>query len=523
MSRLADVNTTDLRDAIALGCKTMCSVFNRDDDNIPFFGSQVLPDPHLSFSWAHSEAHVPGRHLNALLSAEEAIGVEIDEECIENHARAAFLSYGGPVPLPLNRHEIGGPLRHFLAHNVREGFHALYALAHYRQSERARDIAEASIEAILRLWNPTDGWDVAHIEGELGLDVFQSTFIPGLARAIGPLVKLYRDVGVERALELAMVLKEKTVAEFFTPDGAYDRDAMGTHSHSVTCVLSSLAQLAEVTGDGALLERVRTFYDNGLRDLRDEIGWSPESTADGADPDRGEGNNTGDIVETALILARHVGPEYYEDAERILRCHLLPSQLRDTSFIPDLPNPGGEDGRRDIARRHVGAFGFPAPYGHRPVGAESIGFNMDIVGGAVGSLCEAHRDCVRADGDVTYVNLLFDRDHPAACVESPYTHGALCVPAKRSGPLLVRMPSWLDSRNILVKGTNETPRVENGYLVFAEASADDRIELEFELPERDVVLRHRTREIPVRLRGDEVVAMGNFGADLTYFPPLDDA
>ena len=36
---------------------------------------------------------------------------------------------------------------------------------------------------------------------------------------------------------------------------------------------------------------------------------------------------------------------------------------------------------RDVAERHLGAFGFPAPYGHKPVGAQWIGFNMDIVGG----------------------------------------------------------------------------------------------------------------------------------------------
>ena len=39
----------------------------------------------------------------------------------------------------------------------------------------------------------------------------------------------------------------------------------------------------------------------------------------------------------------------------------------------------------------LGAFGFPAPYGHRFRGATRISFNMDIVGGATASLCEAYR------------------------------------------------------------------------------------------------------------------------------------
>ena len=68
----------------------------------PFFSSQVWPEAELKFSPMHSESHVPGRHLNALLNAEDAVGVYFDEGCVERHARAAFLSYSGELPLPLN-------------------------------------------------------------------------------------------------------------------------------------------------------------------------------------------------------------------------------------------------------------------------------------------------------------------------------------------------------------------------------------------------------------------------------------
>ena len=147
--------------------------------------------------------------------------------------------------------------------------------------------------------------------------------------------------------------------------------------------MSSLAQLADLTRDEGLLDRVKAFYDNGLWQIRDALGWVIESSAPDSDPDKGEVNNTGDIVDTALILGRHGYPEYYEDAERIVRCHMLPSQLRDASFIEEPPNPDGEDGRHNVADRHLGAFGFPAPYGHEPVGATRVSFNMDIVGGSV--------------------------------------------------------------------------------------------------------------------------------------------
>ena len=522
MTRLNDVNTTDIRDAIRLGCRTMCSVFNADDNNIPFFGSSVRPEAELTFSSVNSEAHVPGRHLNALLNAEEAAGIVIDDECVDKLADAAFFSYSGPLPLPLNRDEIGGRLVNFRPHHLREGFHALYALAKFRDSAKALQLAEASIDAIFATWDSSRGWDCERLEAELGLNVLsESTFIVGIARAIGPLVKFYRATGCAPALELAVVLKEKAISSFFTGDGAYDRDRFGPHTHSTTCVMSSLAQLADLTLDSPLMNRVRAFYDNGLWEIRDALGWVIESSLPDAPSDLGEVNNTGDILETALILGRWGYPEYYHDAERILRGHLLPSQLRDISFIEDPPNPDNVDGKRDVAARHCGAFGFPAPYGHAPLGETLISFNMDIVGGAVGSLCEAYRAATQFDQAGHRVNLLFDHETDAIRIESPYTHPALRIWVKLPGPLFVRVPPWVDPETLEIGGVSGTPRFTNGYLLIAEPPVNQMLSLEFPLPLQEIVLEHRARQIRTLLRGDQVEAMENFGANLTFFESLD--
>ncbi len=501
----------------------MQSVFDADDSNSPFFSVAVRPEAYMRFSAVHSESHVPGRHLNALLNAEDAGGVQVDEDAIENHTRAAFFSYGGPVALPLNREEVGGPLANFRAHNVREGFHALYALVKYRGSQRASELAEASIEAIFTLWDADRGWDTAHLDREHRITVQPDrSFISGLARAIGPLVKYYRATGSSRALELAIVLKEKAIREFFLGDGSYNPDTFGTHVHSVTCVMSSLAQLADLTSDSTLMARVKSFYDNGLWELRDELGWSPAGSGSrGANaPDQGEMNNSGDILETALILGQWGYPHYYHDAERMLRCHILPGQLRDNSFIEDPPNPDGEDGKRDVADRLLGAFGFPAPYGHEPAGMERISFNLDIVGGTVASLCEAYREAARFDESGHRVNLLFDHETPDVKVESPYTHPALGITPKRGGPLFVRVPPWVDTGAMRVSGAEGWQHLSNGYLFFAQPAVNRAIEIEFPLPAKEIVLKHRTREIRTRLRGDEVVGMENFGAGLTFFDTL---
>lgn len=519
--KVANVNTTSIREAITLGCHTMSSVFNADDHDIPFFGSLVRPTAGFGFHPIHSEAHIPGRHLNALLNAEAALGIRIDEAVIEKHERAAFFSYSGPVALPLNRDTIGGRLVNFAPHNIREGFHALYALVAYRASGRAHDMAESSIAAIFDLWDPKNGWNRPRLEGALGLKIidFDSPFIGGVARAIGPLVKYYRVTNSAPALHLATVLKDKAIGEYFPASGECDLSRLGTHTHSITCVLSSLAQLADTTRDASLMDRVKAFYDNGLHQIRNDLGWSPENGGPNANPDRGEANNTGDILETALILGRWGYTACYHDAERILRGHLLPSQLRDVSFIQDPANPENVDAKRNVAQRHLGAFGFPAPYGHQPVGMPDISFNLDIVGGAVGSLCEAFREVVQSDPHRHRVNLLFDHETEALKVQSPYPNGSLQIKVKQRVPLMVRIPPWLRADEIKVTGADALPLLINGCLSIAEPPRA-AFTIHMPLKRQELVLRSKTRPIHVRLNGDQVQQMENFGQDLTYFDPL---
>ena len=522
--RVADVNTTSIAEAIHLGCHTMQSVFNEDDNSIPFFRSFVYPDARLDFSPAHSESHVPGRHLNALLNAEDAVGASVDEAAIEKHRRAALFSYSGPVALPLNRQAIGGPLVNFCPHNIREGLHALYALVKYREDDEAMSLAERCIAAVFDLWCRQLGWDEDSIR-QLGLNYAACQgFIHGEARLLGPLVKLYGATGYAPALELAMIFMEKATSEVYLEDGGYSVERFATvHTHSITCVMSSLAQLAELLGDARLLGRVKSFYDFGLWKMRDQLGWSPERAL-AENCDDGEMNNTGDILETALILGRHGFTEYFEDAERILRCHMLPAQLRDVSFIDDPPNPHGVNGSRDLASRHRGAFGFPAPYGHLPLGAgrHKLSFNMDVVGGTVGSLCEAYRDVTRHDATGHRINLLFDHGTDNITVSSPYTHDRLTVELKHQAPLSVRLPSWVDHGAVAIEGASSEPVFSGGWLLFAHQPVGVPLHIDVPRVKRELLLPAELHVKPIRvlLQGDAVAAMESFEADLTFFDPL---
>ena len=73
----------------------------------------------------------------------------------------------------------------------------------------------------------------------------------------------------------------------------------------------------------------------------------------------------------------------------------------------------------------------------------------------------------------------------------------------------------------MMRGTAEAPLYTNGHLFISRPTVNRTLYFEFPLTEHEITLAHRTRQIRARLRGDQVVAMENFGADLTFFEPIE--
>lgn len=148
---------------------------------------------------------------------------------------------------------------------------------------------------------------------------------------------------------------------------------------------------------------------------------------------------------------------------------------------------------------------------------------MDIVGGACASIAAACREVVHADATGVHVDLWFDWESEAASVASPCTHdGRLTVRVRQPGPLWLRLPPWLEG-GLVLAGDAPEPRRAADHLFWRDLPAGTAIEARVDLPEREIVLSpglHR-RPIRARLRGDAVAAMDDFGADLTWFDPLE--
>ena len=174
-----------------------------------------------------------------------------------------------------------------------------------------------------------------------------------------------------------------------------------------------------------------------------------------------------------------------------------------------------------MAQRIRGSWGTPAPYGLKTKNDEVYGNNIlfaqDIVGHVITSLSEAYINATEYNGKEHKVNLLFDHKNDNIEVKSPYTNEALKIYPKRSGNILVRIPSWINVTEVKVTGGVFVPELQNGYLNVKPNAVE--IVINFPLIKRELELIYKEEKIRVHLKGDQVLQMDNFGADLTFFDP----
>lgn len=523
------VNTRDLRLAIEAGMGPMSTFFDERCGGLPFFGNAMTgTDAGNSHHESFSMAHIPGRWLNALLFAEDVLGIPADAEAIETLRRWAYRSLtsaGIGFPACLNLDEMTAKKETDL-HNLREVMHALYALTRYRGDDAARTLGLSLIDAVDRYF---DDEVCALREAEYTRDTgakvqcwsgthrYKSPFPVTFGRYIGPLVKFYLATGEPAALRQALRLKDACFAHVLNARGDYDVEVFGGHTHSTTAMISSLALLGEATGDRAILKRVRRFMENGLSQIAVDFGWCIEGyqRADCV----GEVNNTADILETCLVLARAGYAGYFARAERILRAHLLPSQLLDTCFVPADDDPA-HIARYRLNERAKGAFGFPCPYGHEYEPGALVSFNWDIVGGATEGLCEAYCARTSRDGRFISVNLLFDVDDEDLTFTSPYgAEDTATLTLKREGACVrVRVPSHCAA--VVAEGCERIRQGEWLYLLTLRAG--ERVRLRFHFEREREYVHFRQHCFCVEWRGEEVCAMDAPGKRLKFFPPLNE-
>ncbi|MCD6352109.1 MAG: hypothetical protein J7M26_08310 [Armatimonadetes bacterium] len=475
--------SADLVQRLDLATQYLCAMLDKDRDDEPYFHITRREDG-TAFAGHAIEIgipHVTGRALDALFFIEEVTGKRPPSHCEATYTRYLLSCYDNEDHLPSYYDPRREGKRFVEFHNLREGLEGLTWLIKLRDNATARDYAHRMLQTLARI---TDA------DGALSLELVRSIAREGVfhgigevqtvtaGRLVGALVKYYRVTGDPLALELADEYAHHVMSVSFTREGVLT-DLAGNHIHSITSTLSGVLDFALMTSDWPLVEAVRRAYEVGLREFYSTYGWCKEQAW--LETDQGEVNQIGDLIQVQLLLAGRLGPSYYSQAETWMRSGLLPSQVLESDFIEENPQPKG-DFERDMKQRIIGGFGFPTPSSHLQTPHSPIN-TIDITEGAVQAICEFARHIVTRSDLGVQVNLLFSWENDLARVDSDLPlRGRLRVTVKKAANLLVRVPRHIEPGSL--RATCEGKPVEGlevaGYLLVPNDQAGPTFEITFE-------------------------------------------
>ena len=344
----------DLRQSVRRGLAHICASVDRQRDCRPYFRFNLKEPP----VWAQHEGadtpHTVGRFLHALDVCAEITGLPDDPELLSGLRAQLFASCDHGDGFGWD--DRGETHR---SRSCTTSARCCWGCWHFGVSTKTR-VPSDMLRRWSRRWSRQPGcWEPIR-DGGWGPEGWQEPDQqpPSTAgRAISALLAYTRAFDDPLGRELAERFARHVLAVSFEGQGALTA-AAGAHIHSITGTVASLVELGLVTGQRELVERTRAIFDVGLVPYCTRTGWVKESAT--ATYGRGEANCTADMIEAACLLGSAGYSSYYEDAERMLRNHLLASQLDDLSWVVENTGRANTAQRayEGLRRRAQGAFLF---------------------------------------------------------------------------------------------------------------------------------------------------------------------
>ena len=481
----------NLHEAIALCVGHLNSLYDADRDNEPFFYANLRADGagEMHHSVNIGIPHVVGRCLLGCMAAELVAGVSFPEDGLGILERYLKGSFDNPDHLNSYYDPEQDNRRFIEFHNMREGLYGLWALVAGRNSAWAREEVSLMLSTLDRITDENGQWSL-ELARKMGMgDRCHGVSVPNAARMVDALLAIYRCTEDPLALKLAGAYAHAGLDVMFEGDGAFAPMARSSgHVHSVTSALSGITDYALLTGDVDMVAACRRIMDVGVPEYHSSWGWGDEvfPTHPADVPSRGEINQTGDVVRTALLLGAGGYPQYHETAERYLRSMLLPTQHREEQlrcFMKENENPS-RDAERDVLKRTVGGFAMQLPNDRMREGDWPLS-TLDITSGAVHALVECWRHRVTERESTCFVNLLFDCDHPDVSVQSGLpVDGRIAFSMKAAKSLAIRVPDGVDCNTLAVqvKGAQREPNITDGYVRLGALEAGVQGAVTFDVP-----------------------------------------
>ena len=464
---------TDIKKAIALSMTHLVSLFDADRNDEPFFFANCRADGtgEMHHSLEIGIPHVVGRCLLGGIAGQQATKIPFESKGLSILERYCKQSFDNPYALnayidPKRNNE---PVVEF--HNMREGLFGLWALIVAEDSTWATDMAAKMVRMLDSITDDNGVWSDTLLANSVLRDHYSGKSIPNAARMVDALLAYYRASGDSVAMELADDYARAGLKQMFNEEGHFaPMDQSSGHVHSITSSLSGITDYAIQVGDNAMLAKCIRIMRNGVPEYFSSWGWGDEVFPDHPANvvGRGEINQTGDIIRTALLLGDAGHPEFYEMAERWLRDMMLPTQHREAelrAFMHDNPNPKS-DAEYNVIARSVGGYAMQHP--NDRMGADDWPIStLDITSGAVHAMSACYTHRVTKSDTAYQLNLLFSYEDPGITIESNLPReGRIAFHLRLAGALRVRIPEWVDrsTLHLTVDGENREPVVQNGYL-----------------------------------------------------------
>ena len=505
----------------------------------PYFDCRLELDPpvlsHHPY-WDHCDG--TGRALSALLLAREMTGSGFRSE-IDAHLERLVASYQGaqglcwiPAPdyplAPTRRPR--PPVAEFWG---QRGCLMAYVTAYQRSTDDAERAAlrrriDALIHGLKSIAIERDGYCYFPVPADDRPVDADELFYPrggwaggdepngtGVMCATAPIIRpivQYLMTGVRNPEALALC---DGLARYVV-ERAGDYGADGSfrgHFHSRVATAAGILQWGRYSGQADLARWAHQVY-RYARGVGTRFGWFPEFVGQHAC----ETCCITDMIDLAILLAGAGHPEYWGDAERFGRNHLVESQFLDAAWERQVPKLSSTAAAEFIASRPPAQL---KRTGVRDVfpGAFSGGSAPNAVvdtrrGHWWMGCCNAHgvhglfllwQHAVRATPAAVRVNLLFSRSTPWADVRSHLPReGRVEVTMRQQGALSVRIPDEVQRDEITVAAPNRWAWNDGSVEVDGLVPGAE-VAISFPLTEYDETVRVLGDQYRVSWRGDTVL------------------
>ena len=343
-----------------------------------------------------------------------------------------------------------------------------------------------------------------------------------------------RTMGYQPAIDLAGQISRQVMEGAFAPNNHFKH---GGHMHGTLRAAYGVADYALYTGDPIAYSRVDAVY----RYVRDEVatqfGFIPETIGHTDDIVQCETCALLDYLALGVTLANHGHPEYWDGIERLVRNHLVESQLTDGSWLhsDDAPDTA-QITTRDIGQRVVGSYaGWSSPtqilasketliwWGGPEIRGKVRALQNCCGGSGTHAYYIAWKNASRVHDGVLSVNLHLDKLLPEAEIRcfQPY-EGLTTLRMRQSCQVRVRIPGFVPEGAFTVTRDGEPLafRAFGNYALLGEQPAGCLIEARYPMPAHETTETignpaGRKYTYKAVWRGDTVVRINLLGDEPT--------